>query len=262
MTDTNENTLFDDVLLDDADLENETIATLVGEGKKFKSEGDVVKKIIHSDRHIERLERENAELRGKVTNEKTIEALLDRLTKANPSGNPSVQTNLQTNEELNGQEPRAPSLKTEDVVAQVLQQIETQHARKQQEQNLRQVQEVLARTYGRSYVNELNKLTEALDLSKEEVDTLAKRSPKALFKVLGINPEGVKSPVSTSSLFGTPAPSAVDSSRFTSGSQNGTRNNAFYESLRQKDPKKFFSTEVQVARMRDAERLGSAFFNP
>ena len=68
--------LFNNDASDKGDLLNENRTTpnldnpfeaLVGEGKKYKTQDDLAKSVLHKESHIQRIERENAELREALT---------------------------------------------------------------------------------------------------------------------------------------------------------------------------------------------------
>jgi hypothetical protein len=253
-------TLFDNIpedFLTEEDLENtEGLAdALVGEDKKYKTHDEFAKSFLHKDKHIQRIERENAELRAKVTNEKTIETLLEQLT-AKSSAN-SAPNNDQTNVDV---DKKTPDLRPEDIVSRVLQELDTRTTAAKQQENLRTVQKTLGQLYGREYAAKLEEIVQDSEFPRDTLDDLAKKSPKAFFRAIGVNPDQVKS--NPNSLFGTPPSPAFDSGKQNTGRPTGVRDNRFYENLRAKDPKRFNSPEVQVARMKDAEKLGDKFFNP
>lgn len=146
----------------------EGLGELVGEGKKYKTVQDAITSIAPAQNHIQKLEAELEELRNKVTEQKTIDDLLEKI-----SSKESNQTQENTTQS---------SGITEEDVYNIL-------TKKQQQDalttNLEKVDSQLKEVYGdkaREFV--LNKVSE-LGISDQDLTNLAAKSPQAFYKLVG-----------------------------------------------------------------------------
>ena len=144
------------------------VAELVGEGKKYKSAEDALKSIPHAQSHISKLEEEMAQMREELAKRKAAEELLEEF-KAN--GFKQEPTTVKS-------EP----VDIESVVAKVLSQKEQQALA---QSNQKQVVQAFDGKYGEKGEEMYIKLAEDAGMSVAELNLLAARSPKALFKLAG-----------------------------------------------------------------------------
>jgi hypothetical protein len=207
----------------------------------------------HSDYHIKTLEANNAEIRkmyAEAKDELTAKAkwdeYLDRLNSNKPINDQVAQT--QANEVKT--EPTLDLMKIEELVQKKIQETE---ARKRETENFNKVQSKLHERFGDNYATVLQEQQNSLGLSKDEINSLAKKSPEAFFRVLGLNDQ----------------PSGDG---FVSPPRNNQRNNSFapktevrdfnyYQNLKKTDPKLYLDPKIQVQMEKDALAMGMDFFN-
>ena len=260
---THNKTLFDNTAIEndplnevDNILENtdpkDLIDTLVGEGKKYPSVSELAKGAIFKDAHIKKIEKENAELRQKITSDASIKDLIEALSNKSDSdtSNKDTNTTSEPKEEVKN------VVNPDDIVNKVLEQINTQRMRETAEANLNLVKTKLQEAFGPSYQNKLMELVTDLDLPQETVDNLAKTRPQSLLKLLRV--DGTSSN-SKDSLYSAP-PRTVEN---TVGKYNGkaeVRNEKYWEDFYKRDPLKYNSEEMRKLRMADALKLGENYF--
>lgn len=144
------------------------LADLVGEGKKYKSAEDALKSIPHAQSHIAKLEEEMAKMKEEISKRKAAEDLLEEFKATGFKQEPTTA--------------KTESVDIESVVAKVLSQKEHQAIA---QQNQRKVVEAFDTKFGdkgeEMYVN----LAKESGMSVAELNVLAAKSPKALFKLAG-----------------------------------------------------------------------------
>lgn len=249
----NEN-LFDDnqeeTLIDDNQPDNINVDDLVGEGKKFKDLNALAKAKIESDRFIERLKRETAEIRKDLNERLSVEDLLKKMQTTTTSGSQG-DTNQSRGNETDTSQDKFDISKIDELLENKLRQ------RTQAEsasQNLKLVKESLEEHFGSSaFGYEVKKALSEVGLTVDEANAMAKTKPQAFLKLVGV---GVKQPVDTSGSI----PRTRVNSQPTSTSSN-TRNNSFYENIRKSDPKTYWSAKTQSQLHKDAIALGERFFS-
>lgn len=144
------------------------VAELVGEGKKYKSAEDALKSIPHAQSHISKLEEEMAQMREELAKRKAAEELLEELKSTGFKQEPTTT--------------KSDPVDIEQVVAKVLTQKEAQA---KAQENQKQVVKAFDGKYGDKGEEMYVKLAEESGMSVAELNLLAARSPKALFKLAG-----------------------------------------------------------------------------
>ncbi len=243
-------TLFDPKTNDfQIDPDKDYMEELVGEGKKYKDPQALAVSRLEADAFIERLKRENAEMRNDFLRLKEehdaaprLQELLDKL---------STQTDVNSNQ---------PDVNTEDKPAIDLKEIESlfenkyqeQRSRERQDENYRTVQGKLRERYGDNYSIHLKTQMESLGLSESFVENMARENPRAFEKIF--------LPANTSESFQAPPASSRRSDPFAPTTKKRDWN--YYEAMR-KDPKRvaeYWSPKVQNQMHSDSEALGDAFY--
>jgi chaperonin cofactor prefoldin len=207
----------------------------------------------HSDYHIKTVEANNAELRkmyqeakDELTAKAKWDEYLDRLNSNKPQNDlvaPTPANDVKS-------EPTLDLTKIEELVQKKIQETEQQ---KRESENFRKVQSKLQEKFGNNYADVLQEQQTSLGLSKEEINSLAKKSPEAFFRVLGLNDQ----------------PSGDG---FVSPPRNNQRNNSFapkverrdynyYQNLKKTDPKLYLDPKIQVQMEKDALAMGMDFFS-
>lgn len=222
-----------------------TADQLVGEGKKFKTIDDLAKSKIHADKHIETIERELSELRGDLQTRLTVEAMLEKLQK--PAVTPPVD--LKNVEPSPRPEPGSPEINLAEEVQKLLQQ---ERAKEQADANLKSVREELKKRFGADYNQKLETIATELNISKEFLTDMAKRTPAGFLKLI----DSTAAPDKDRPI----VPPQGKNLAFVDQSAS-VKNAAYYRQLRKEHPDQYFSKKVQIEMHEQAAKQGPAFYN-
>lgn len=213
--------------------------------EKFPDADPELKRMkIESDLYIKTIERQKDEMRNdlmkaqeEVQKGKAIDDLLTQLNRR--ENTPPAQTPPKEN-------TPPPSLGLDDV--------EKWYASKQRAEveakNFNIVQTKLQERYGQSAGEFLQEQAQTLGLTKEEVNSLAKKSPEAFFRTMGLNQQG-------QDLF--MAPPRSDNRQGSFSPKPTKRDWNYYENLKTTNLKQYWDPKTQLQMHRDAEALGDAF---
>lgn len=236
------------------DQAKDWLGEYVGEGKKFKDVADLAKGKAHSDAFIARLEKEMEGLRTELNTRLKLEEFMDRMNSNNSSqaASQTTQTAGSSNQfEGTAQNTISPT----DIEKVIEQRLQAREAEKAVQTNLEMTKSKLQAAFGENYVSELEARTQSLGLSKDFVNDLAKREPKALFALLNLNETPQRQ---------APDVFAPRGSVNTGGlSQASSQEKTFkdYEKLRKENPAVYWSSQVQNEIHRQAEKLGERFYS-
>jgi hypothetical protein len=233
-------------------LANENIPTvedyLPGENKKFKSLESLAEAKLNADLHAKTLERENNELRQdylRLREEYNARAKLEEL-----------MTNLQnqqltsSNQNQNANEAPKP-IQPEEIESLVDRRLSLIERQRKESTNFNTVRAKLQEQFGNSYQNALKERIDEIGLTTEYVDELAKRSPQAFFRVMGLD----QPPAET---FQAPVRSTQASSGFKpTGAKKRTW--SYYQELKKANPNIYYDRATAVQMEKDAQELGEAF---
>lgn len=240
--------MTDSTLFNDAPTS--VLETLVGEGKKFKDPELLAKAKLESDQFIEQLKAENKTLRDEMQQKVRLEELLKRIEeKTRDTSSSRNQPPYET--EQDDEDNPNPSLTNEDLerlIEQKYNQIET---RKTAQQNLDATKQKLKELLGDNWTEKLKTRITQLGLNEKTLDTLASQSPQAALNALGL------SGTQTSGFYSPPS-SSVSQNLNTQGT---SRNKAYYDKIKESDPKTYWSQKVQAQMHKDALKLAEDFFN-
>lgn len=236
-------------LFDPEEDENKDyLAELTGPGGKFDrtkyaSEVDMYKALakgkVFGDRAIEHKNKEFDELREDFLKERAgniaqakFEELKLSLEKNNDSAiNPNAGSVEKPIEPTN----------IEDIVAKKLAELE---ARKQEKMNLDIVETRLRERFGQNSKSILKDKMNTLGITEEDIKFLAKRSPEAVLNALGVNQQ--------QGTYQNDLPrSNIRSDNFVPTTE--IRDAIYYEDLRKKSPKEYFSPKISTQRLKDME---------
>ncbi len=143
---------------------------LVGEGKKYKSVEDALKSIPHAQSHIQKLEEEMKQMREELTKRKAAEELLEEFK---VSG-------------VTQEKPSSPALDTNQLAALVDQTLEQREAKKIAENNIKSVIDSFNAKFGESAPQMYEKIAADNGLSVQFLNSVAAKSPEAVFRLAGI----------------------------------------------------------------------------
>ncbi len=226
------------VFADQAQNDDVTIDTLVGEGKKYRDVSELAKAYVNADSHIDELRRDLAQARARSDAEKNQEPVVPpQQQQSDPT--PAVSERPQN---------------TEDLRTLVGRELEALTESKRFEQNVETTAQTLV-----DYFGDAQKANQAvkdkareLGVSPDWLRDSAARSPKAFYATMGINLEAEKRDTST------PAPRSEI--RLESNQNNGKKNYAYFEQLRKSDKATYYSQSVQNEMHRLAREQGDAFY--
>ena len=197
-----------------------------------------------SDRHIQTLETELAELRKKAEQGMAVKDLLEAIK----SNRPASEEPTPAPKDEGDPAAKSNERPIEEIVAEQLSKKETE---RKETENFDTVVNKLNEVWGNNVSTELRKAASALGMSVKELEGMGRKSPQALFKLLGVDntprpPSGTTAPTSSVNL-GTRNPSV--------------RNQSYYNELYKSNPKLRTDPKTAAQEMRDAIALGADFFN-
>jgi len=229
------------MLIDDEPKVEPKFDDLVGEGKRYKTPDEIAKAKLHADTHIDRLEKENAELRAYTQQAKKLEDLIAKL-EANPGASKEEQP-------VTPERPVSQATLTEaDVLTMVDKHVTEKETKRTKLQNVEEAKKQLRQVYGDKYAEVLKSRSSELGITIERMTALAEESPSALLKLVVNEGSGER-------LTSPPRSSLRTDSNVTK------RNYAYYQNMRKTEPSKYFSKEATWQRMKDAVEQGDAFYS-
>lgn len=237
-------------LLDGADQGTDPRDELLNKWKD-KSPEEVLKAKIEADLHIKNLEREKAEqysmykqLYEESQTKASLQDLIDQLKKEK-----EIPVALPPANEVN--EPKMDLTKIESLFDEKLSAYERT---KKEVENFGKVQEKLKQKLGTNYANSLQDQYAQLGLSNEEMNALAKKSPEAYFRMLGLNDEprheGYQSAPRSSQRNDSFAP------------KTQVRDYAYYQELKKTNPMLYLDPKISAQMEKDYIALGDRFGLP
>lgn len=223
-----------------------------GEGAKFKDIETLAKAKYDSDLYVKSLEAQKDELRRDYLALKTdyearakLEDLLDQY-KNNPPKHDD--THEQPPVKNVNERPFDPN----EVKKLAREEIKDLRKTEKEEANFKLVEDKLIERYGKAYPDVLKKQIQDLELTSGYVDDLARQSPKAFFKTLGLD----EAPQTEN--FQAPPRSNQRSDNFKpTGAKKRTW--SYYQELKKADPKMYLDPKTAVQMHNDAVELGDAF---
>lgn len=188
--------------------------------------------------HIDRLERENSELRDKVVeleNKLSSATTLDEALKRISNQGDDQQSVDQTD------------------VAQVVEQVlEQKQSAQQEESNWNEVVTALTKKYGewKAADAKVQERAGELDISLDDATRMARNNPIAFKALFNLSDESTSSPNPAGS-----SGAGAQGQRGVSSQPGQVRDKAYYANLRKADPNKYWSVDVQAQMRRDLYNL-------
>lgn len=221
---------------------------LVGEGKKFKEVTDLARAKVEADAFIERLKRENAELRNKKDTELSMQTFLDNLDKKLKAP-PAIVPDGTPPKEPTADQPKG--ISQEEILSLFEQQAEKREAEKRKQENLAQAVAASQKAFGANYQLVLEQKARELGIGKDFLSEVAQKNVPAFLRLVGAdvaqdNPQ----------LFPT---GSVQTSRPSNSSQG--KKFSDFEKIRKEDPQRYMSAAVQNEIMAEAIKQGDAFYS-
>lgn len=224
------------------------LTDLVGDGKKFKTTQDLAKGKAHSDAYIEiqnrrmdQLRQDYLQLKADYDARAKLEELLDKL--------PVQQSQARHEQPPVEVENKAPAFDLNQLDDLVSKRLTQARSDEKAQDNYQQVVDRLKGQYADRWQNVLKERTDELGLTPDEVNAMARRSPKLFFRSMGLEQQP------NTENFQTPPRS---DQRFTpKGAQKRTW--SYYQELKNKDRKAYLDPKMQTQMARDAVELGEEF---
>lgn len=207
---------------------------------------ELIKSKVESDLYIKTIESQKDELRAdymkaqeEIQKSKALEQLIDRLNnKEVPAGTtPAVQNT-------------PPSVAMNDIEKMFDDKYEAKKRSEVETSNFNKVQAKLQERFGARAGEVLAEQSNTLGLSKEDVNSLAKKSPDAFFRMLGLNTQ-------EKDLFMAPPRSDLRNDNY--APKTVKRTWSWYQAEKAKNSKWYWNPQTQLQMHRDSEALGSAF---
>src|SRR5579872_326944 len=205
---------------------------------------ELIRSKVDSDLYIKTLERQKDELctdfmkaQEEIQKGKALEDLIDKLNSketAPPANTPPKENTPPPSLTLSDVEKFYEDKKRSEIEA----------------KNFATVQLKLQERFGQRAGEYLQEQAQTLGLTKEEVNSLAKKSPEAFFRTMGLNQQG-------QDLFMAPPRNDLRQNSF--APQPVKRDWNWYQDMKAKNPKQYWDPKTQLQMHRDAEALGAAF---
>jgi len=245
-----QDTLFetiDEDLVPQPDPEKDWEAELVGEGKKFKDSKALAYSAVVKDSFIERLQKENAKLRGELSQKKTLEDVLTAIESKSKQPEPGTPSG-EKGPDVSPQELE--KLIEEKATKAALSLTKEEKARA----NVESVMTILEEAWGPDFRARLEVEARKYSLGKDFVTTLAREKPQALLALLGLkkDPQPEATPKAPT---GTVNPSALP--------RKGTteKTYSYYAKMKKENPKLYNTPAIQNEMHQQALKLREAFFD-
>lgn len=210
------------------------------------SKEEVLKKAYNADLTIDLFKKRQDELRNdylKLREEHMAGAQLkDELDRLR-----NLQQSNSNNTPANDNKPIIDPKEIETLVSNKIQEFELT---KKQDSNFNTVVAKLEEQFGSNYKTVLKQQADALGLSTEDVNALARKSPNAFFKTFGIGEQ-------KQDLFNSPTRSTQRTDTFAPTNQKRTW--TYYQNLKQKDPAAYNSAKTHNQMIEDYRTLGEGF---
>lgn len=218
------------------DLENQPqdvdhLAELVGEGKKFKDVNSLARGKAEADRLISEQKAQLETLQKELQARGDLSTFLEEIKTKTPPPAPVTP----------------PVVEQPDVSEVVRKELERASAEQTTKSNLKQVTDALQAAHGKDALTFVQQKAQALGMTKEALEGLARQSPQAALALLGTPPSA---PVRTAVPQGTLVPQQ----------HLEVRDRAYYDRMRQNDPKQYNDPKTVSKMIADRTRLGSAYY--
>lgn len=209
--------------------------------KHLKEDGTIdvdslLKAKAHADRHINRIETEQAGLREDLKVRTTLEDLVSRL-----------QTPNNVNQEPPVNSPNTPHSEI-DVKKAIKEELSEFQRQAQYQQNIAYVQAELMKTWGSDYTSKLKAKARELGESEDDLGALAASKPKVFLALVGAGEKQIYNPAPPSSHRITSSGNHAQS--------HGIKGKAYYDKMRRENPSLYWEVSTQKALHAEAEQVG------
>lgn len=224
---------------------------LVGEGKKFKTEQDLAKSKVRSDLYIQDILRQKDELSDAYADLKkqydaraSIEEVMDQIDSRYQSRELPKKADIQPHQN--------PSIDYDKLSEQFENWSSQREQRKTEDQNLNESKRMLKEHLGENYLQVVRDRIDEMQLSQDDVNFFARRNPKTLARVLGL--EQQQQP---QNLFQSPPQNQRRNDNFKPAVQKRTW--SYYQALKKENPRIMLDPKIAVQMHNDHIEQGSGF---
>jgi hypothetical protein len=158
---------------------------LVGEGKKYSNAEEALRSVPHAQNHIQTLESELAELKSELSKRKTTQELLDEIK----SGVKPVENTTQEGR-----------LNQDSIMELVNNTLKQNEVKKTAQQNATHVANKFTERYGAEAEKVYNGLAKELNLTSQQLNDLATKSPNVVLRLAGFEAQATNVAKSTGSV--------------------------------------------------------------
>ena len=220
----------------------DTLAQLVGEGKKFKTVEDLARGKLEADAFIETLKSEQMEMR------QTLKEFEEQMQKMKTVGEVLSERKAQ---DQDGNQPN--QITAEEIVKLVDERLTKQTTAQAAAANREKANAHILKYFNGDSAKareHVAKEAERIGVDRETLGELSAKSPEAFLRLVGIGQPKANPGVAFDS--------AVNPDATEHTSQ--VRDAAYYSALRKKLGSRFYEQDIQQQRMRDRTALGDRFF--
>lgn len=245
MTDLFANKQDDEVVIDES---KNYLEELVGEGKKFKDPSALARGKAESDAYIVTLTKRMDDLRKDyltMREDSVARASLDELLQELKAEKLATQNNQSEKPE------QQPSLDQNAIKSLISDTLKTTRAEEKAEANYSKVEQTLKQKYGSNYGTMLKEQADMLGLTSEDVNSLARKSPEAFFRTMGLNETKEET-------FQAPPRGSTRTDSFTPKGQT-KKTWSYYQNLKKDNPKLYLDPKTAVEMNASYTALGKEF---
>jgi len=225
------------------------LSELVGDSKKFKTAEELARGKWESDQYIKTLLLKHDQLKEdylRVMEENKAKAKLEELIDQMKN-----DQQLSSSEQPTAKEVQKPELDLSNIEELVSKKIREREAETKEGANFKVVMDKLKERYAHNYANVLREQASFLGMSEDDVNSLARKSPQAFFRIMGLDeqPKGES--------FQAPPRSNQISSSFKPKEEKRTW--SYYQKLRKENPRAWLDPKTTDQFHKDYIALGKEF---
>lgn len=201
-----------------------------------------------ADLAVAQREQELSELREELNERLNLQKLVDDLRTAQEAGTPESGT-----PNLDAQVPQGTkTLSDEELKSKMTELLNEQKQKEVLERNVAFVRDELIKTYGSNYEQKVMARANELGVDRKFIESMAMTQPKAFLELVSrasnqqSDPNAMVPPRTTVAS----APAQVSG-----------RNYAYYQKIKETNPREYWSPRVQLEAHRQAQRMGPSFYN-
>ena len=209
-----------------------------------------------SDVFIQRLQREQAEMRKELETRLSLEAYLEKTmnSASKPTQAAPDRSNIEGTPQIEVPAGNANAGLSEAQIAELIRKtLTTENQRSTQTRNIESTKAEMEKAWGHNYSAKLVAKANELGVSRDFLNNLAAESPKAFLSLMEVRP--------TEQIDNNYSPPVSSVRPGDSKAPIGVKNQTYYAALKKSDPKTYWAAKTQAEMHREALRLGDSFFS-